>query len=141
MDTLSRERRSWNMSRIRGRDTAPERLVRSILHGMGCRFRLNVSPLPGRPDIVLRKRRTVVLVHGCFWHRHPECKYAYTPKTNIEFWSRKFAENVERDRRTTAALKELGWRVITVWECEARITGKLRSRLRRLLKPSNSREI
>jgi DNA mismatch endonuclease (patch repair protein) len=79
---------------------------------MGCRFRLHVSGLPGRPDVVLSRYRSVVVVHGCFWHRHSDCKFAYTPKTNIEFWARKFSENVDRDRRTTAALKRLGWRVM-----------------------------
>jgi DNA mismatch endonuclease (patch repair protein) len=138
-DRLSRERRSWNMSRIRGRDTAPERHVRSILHRMGCRFRLHVTRLPGRPDVVLPRYRSVVVVHGCFWHRHADCKHAYTPKSNIEFWAKKFNENVDRDRRTTAALKKLGWRVIIVWECELGTPARLRSRLIRLLSGSAGR--
>jgi DNA mismatch endonuclease, patch repair protein len=133
VDKLSRERRSWNMSRIRGRNTVPEREVRSILHSMGCRFRLHAENLPGRPDVVLAKHRTVVVVHGCFWHRHTKCRYAYTPKSNLTFWSTKFNGNVERDRRTTIALRGLGWRVVTVWECELRKPAKLRSRLARLL--------
>src|SRR5262245_349027 len=137
-DRLSPDRRSWNMSRIRGRDTAAERQVRSILHRMGCRFRLHVSGLPGRPDVVLPRYRSVVVVHGCFWHRHADCKYAYSPKSNIEFWARKFIENVDRNRRTTAALKQLGWRVITVWECEIRAPTRLRSRLSRLLRMPRS---
>jgi DNA mismatch endonuclease (patch repair protein) len=132
-DRLSRERRSWNMSRIRGRDTTPEREVRSILHSIGCRFRLHVTSLPGRPDVVLARHRTVVVVHGCYWHRHAKCRYAYTPKSNLAFWTTKFAENVERDRRTAIALRRLGWRVVTVWECELRKPVKLRSRLARLL--------
>jgi DNA mismatch endonuclease (patch repair protein) len=111
----------------------PERQVRSILHRLGFRFRLHAAQLPGRPDVVLRRHRAVVVVHGCFWHRHLDCRYAYTPKSNLSFWSKKFSENVERDRRTTAALKTLGWRVITVWECELRSADKLRSRLARLL--------
>jgi DNA mismatch endonuclease (patch repair protein) len=137
VDNLSRERRSWNMSRIRGRDTAPEREVRSILHSMGCRFRLHVPRLPGRPDVVLPKHRTVVVVHGCFWHRHAKCRYAYTPKSNLAFWSAKFIENVERDRRTAIALRGLGWRVVTVWECELRKRSRLRSRLVRLFGTSH----
>src|SRR4029434_7811658 len=102
-DRLSRERRSWNMSRIRGRDTVPERQVRSILPGFGCRFRLHSAKLPGQPDVVLPRHRSVVLVHGCFWHRHRACRYAYMPKSNVDFWTTKFAENVARDRRTTVA--------------------------------------
>jgi DNA mismatch endonuclease (patch repair protein) len=137
-DRLSPERRSWNMSRIRGRDTAPEREVRSILHRMGCRFRLHVSRLPGRPDVVLPRYRSVVVVHGCFWHRHANCRFAYTPKSNIDFWAKKFDENVDRDRRVAAALKQLGWRVITVWECEVQTPTRLRSRLSRLLLGSRS---
>ena len=117
-DTLSREHRSWNMSRIRGRDTAPERIVRSVLHRLGFRFRLQGAKLPGRPDIVLPKHKTVVVVHGCFWHRHRRCRFAYTPKSNVVFWTRKFEENVERDRRTKRQLRALGWSVVTVWECE-----------------------
>ena len=95
MDLLSQERRSWNMSRIRGKDTMPERLVRSLLHRMGYRFRLHRQDLPGRPDIVLPGRRTVVLVHGCYWHRHDGCRLAYTPKSNQTFWNSKFRENVQ----------------------------------------------
>ena len=118
-DRLSRERRSWNMSRIRGKDTAPERLVRSALHRAGYRFRLHPKALPGHPDIVLPKYRTVVLVHGCFWHRHKGCRFAYTPKSRTAFWNAKFDANVERDRRTARELRRLGWKVVTVWECEA----------------------
>src|SRR5262245_10901695 len=128
VDRLSPERRSWNMSRIRGRDTTPEREVRSILHCLGCRFRVHVSRLPGRPDVVLAKHRTVIVVHGCFWHRHAACKFAYVPKSNVDFWLKKFSENMERDRRTSVALKRLGWRVITVWECEVQSPTRLRSR-------------
>jgi DNA mismatch endonuclease (patch repair protein) len=100
---------------------------------MGCRFRVHVTRLPGRPDVVLSKHRAVVVVHGCFWHRHRHCRYAYTPKSNLAFWSAKFLENAARDRRTAAALKRLGWRVVIVWECELRNPAKLRSRMMRLL--------
>jgi DNA mismatch endonuclease (patch repair protein) len=117
-DRLSRERRSWNMSRIRGKDTAPELLVRSALHRAGYRFRLHRKDLPGRPDVVLPKYRTVVFVHGCFWHRHKRCRFAYTPKSRVAFWQEKFRRNVERDRRKALALRRLGWKVVTVWECE-----------------------
>lgn len=119
VDVLTRERRSWNMSRIRGRDTAPEKLVRSVLHRSGYRFRLHSKKLPGRPDIVLPKHRTVVFVHGCFWHRHRGCRFAYTPKSRIAFWMAKFEGNVERDRRNARELRRLGWKFVTVWECEA----------------------
>lgn len=118
MDRLTPERRSWNMSRIHGRDTRPEREVRSLLHRLGFRFRLNSRALPGTPDVVLPKYRSVVLVHGCFWHRHADCPLAYTPKSHRAFWSHKFAENVARDRKNVAALRASGWQVIVVWECE-----------------------
>ena len=118
MDTLTPEKRSWNMSRIRSKDTKPERVVRSFLHRNGFRFRLHVKNLPGMPDIVLPKYKTVIEVRGCYWHRHEGCKYAYMPKTKVEFWQKKFAENVARDQRTEQELRKLGWNVITVWECE-----------------------
>lgn len=131
MDSLTPERRSWNMSRIKSGNTKPERLVRSLLHRMGYRFRLHRKDLPGRPDIVLPKYRRVVLVHGCYWHRHPDCRLAYTPKSNLEFWQAKFNENVRRDERQNRQLSELGWRVVTVWECETREPAALAERLGR----------
>lgn len=119
-DVVDQQTRSRMMAGIKGRDTKPELAVRSYLHAAGLRFRLHDKHLPGRPDIVLRRYRTVVFVHGCFWHRHPGCRYATVPASRQEFWSSKFASNVERDRRDVASLEELGWRVITVWECETR---------------------
>jgi len=118
-DRISKEHRSWNMSRIRSKDTSPEMRVRSFLHCAGFRFRLHVKNLPGSPDIVLPKHRTVIFVHGCFWHRHGGCKYAYVPKSNIEFWESKFKANVERDKRNIADLEHLGWSVEVIWECES----------------------
>ena len=118
MDRLNKEARSWNMSRIRSKDTTPERVVRSMLHRLGYRFRLHSGLLPGRPDIVLPKYKTVVFVHGCFWHRHARCSLAYMPKSRIEFWKHKFSSNVERDRRVIKALRTKGWQVLVVWECE-----------------------
>ncbi len=106
------------MSRIRGENTRPEIIIRSALHRMGYRFRLHVRALPGRPDIVLPKLKTVVFVHGCFWHRHPGCKYAYNPKSRVEFWQSKFRQNVERDQAVIKELQTLGWKVKTVWECQ-----------------------
>jgi DNA mismatch endonuclease, patch repair protein len=136
MDRLDKKRRSWNMGRIKGRDTAPEIAVRSLLHREGYRFRLNRKDLPGRPDIVLPGRNAVVFVHGCFWHRHCGCKFCYTPKSNKEFWQAKFAGNVERDRKNMQDLKKLGWHVIVVWECELSSPDKLQKRLRKLLTTS-----
>ncbi len=117
-DHLSKKRRSWNMSRIRGRDTGPERKLRSALHRRGVRFRVHDSKLPGKPDIVLCKYRAVIFVHGCFWHRHQGCKHATTPKSNQTFWVEKFRTTVERDKYNSTALKQLGWLVIIAWECE-----------------------
>jgi DNA mismatch endonuclease (patch repair protein) len=129
MDRISPEHRSWNMSRIRGRDTKPEVAVRSILHRLGLRFRLHRGDLPGRPDIVLTRHRTVVLVHGCFWHRHARCQFAYSPKSNTEFWSQKFKTNIVRDQRDRRRLRGLGWRVVVVWECQATDLAALAKRL------------
>ena len=140
MDTLTSEKRSWNMSRIRGENTKPELAVRSMLHHMGYRFRVSDKKLPGKPDIVLPKYRTVIFVHGCFWHRHPGCKFTYTPKSRLEFWSRKFGENVKRDKNNISLLKKIGWLPIVVWECEiesnadavlSRVSGILQRRLKK----------
>ncbi len=117
-DNITKERRSWNMSRISSKNSKPERQVRSVLHRMGYRFRLHVKELPGRPDLVLPKYRTVIFVHGCFWHRHENCKFAYNPKSRIDFWESKFKRNVERDTEVKKELQVLGWKVITIWECE-----------------------
>jgi DNA mismatch endonuclease (patch repair protein) len=116
-DSVDRATRSRMMAGIRGRDTTPERIVRSHLHRAGLRFRLHESRLSGRPDIVLPRWGAVVFVHGCYWHRHPGCRFATTPSTRVEFWTRKFAENVARDRRNVRALRRAGWRVFVVWEC------------------------
>jgi DNA mismatch endonuclease (patch repair protein) len=106
------------MSRIRSKDTKPEIRVRSILHKMGYRFRLHRNDLPGKPDIVLPKYKSVIFVNGCFWHRHENCKYATTPKSNEEFWNRKFSDTVARDKRNWSDLEKLGWRVHVVWQCQ-----------------------
>lgn len=116
-DTLTPHDRSALMGRIRGRDTKPELFIRQSLHAMGYRFRTHVQRLPGCPDLVFSKRNSVILVHGCFWHRHG-CTKTYTPKSREEFWRRKFADNVIRDRRNQNLLEEDGWRVLVVWECE-----------------------
>lgn len=120
MDTLSKQRRSWNMSRIRGKNTKPELTVRSLMHRMGYRFRLHSKDLPGEPDIVMKKYNTVIFVNGCFWHRHMNCKYAYTPKTRKNFWRNKFLKNIRRDKFVRNSLQALGWNVLTIWECQTK---------------------
>ncbi len=120
-DKISKLHRSWVMSRIPNKHTKPELVARSLLHYLGFRFTVNGPKnrqLPGKPDIVLPKQRTVVFVHGCFWHRHPNCKTATTPKANKDYWLNKFARNVERDRHNVQALQSLGWQVVVIWECE-----------------------
>jgi len=128
-DVFTKAKRSEVMSRIRARDTKPERAVRSILHRLGYRFRLHRTDLPGKPDIVLPCLRIVIFVHGCFWHWHEGCRFAYTPKTRTEFWLKKLESNVARDRQVETQLAELDWLVITVWECELRTPEKLTKRL------------
>ena len=118
MDRLSPTRRSWNMSRIKSKDTTPERIVRSFLHKNGFRFRLHAKELPGTPDIVLPKYKIVIEVRGCYWHRHPGCKYSYVPKTRIGFWNKKFNENIQRDIQNARLLANAGYKVLTIWECE-----------------------
>ena len=125
-DRLSKERRSWNMSRIRGKNTTPEKAVRSILHRMGYRFRLHGKKLPGRPDIVLPKYKTVVFVHGCFWHRHRGCKNCTTPTHRRAWWVNKLEGNAERDQAHRRTLRKLGWRIVVVWECETEQAGALK---------------
>jgi DNA mismatch endonuclease (patch repair protein) len=131
-DVHTREQRSRNMAAIRSRNTKPEMRVRSALHAMGFRFRLHRKDLPGRPDIVLAKYRTVIFVHGCFWHCH-RCKYgSVVPATRAEFWAAKRGGNVARDRTRAAALRRLGWRAIVLWECEVRSEEAVLARLRKL---------
>lgn len=123
VDVVDRITRSRMMAGIRGKDTKPELLLRRALHGMGLRYRLHVSGLPGRPDIVLPKYRAAIEIRGCFWHRHADCAFATTPASNIPFWTSKFSETVKRDQRNLEALRKLGWRVAIVWECSIREDG------------------
>lgn len=123
VDVVDRATRSRMMSGIRARNTKPEIALRSALHGLGLRFRINDRRLPGRPDIVLPRHRAVVQVHGCFWHRHAGCRYATTPDSNREFWLEKFGVNMERDERSATALRGLGWRIAVVWECAMKERG------------------
>ncbi|MFP4390373.1 MAG: very short patch repair endonuclease [Desulfococcaceae bacterium] len=130
MDTVSPEKRSEIMGRVRSRNTRPEIRVRSLLHRMGFRFRLHGKDLPGSPDIVLPKYSTVIFVHGCFWHRHPGCPRATTPASRPEHWLPKFRRTVERDRENQDRLRELGWKVIVLWECELETKEDLERKLR-----------
>ena len=116
-DVITPEQRSQCMAAIRGKDTKPEMIVRKFLFSKGMRYRIQVKNLPGRPDIVLPKYRTVIFVKGCFWHGHEGCKYFRLPKSNVEFWSEKIKTNIARDLKNEARLREQGWRVIRVWEC------------------------
>ncbi|MCF7817046.1 MAG: very short patch repair endonuclease [Kiritimatiellales bacterium] len=141
MDSLTPEERSKLMGRIRGKNTKPELAVRSILHRAGYRFSLHRKDLPGKPDIVLRKYNTVVFVHGCFWHRHATCKTASTPKSNVEFWQAKFDRNVANDTKHRRALKKLGWKVVTVWECELKKPAKVLARLRKELTAEHTEKV
>ena len=120
VDRISKEARSYNMSRIRSKDTKPEILVRSYLFSKGLRFRKNDKRYPGSPDIVLPKYKTIVFVHGCFWHRHEGCKYAYVPKSRVEFWQKKFDDNVRRDAVVRQELEKSGIKCLIIWECTIR---------------------
>src|SRR5436305_1263544 len=116
-DIVKPQIRSRMMAGIRGRNTKPEMLVRSWIHKQGLRYRIHVPTLPGKPDLVFPKYRTVLFVHGCFWHQHSGCRFAYTPKQNAAFWQAKLHANVARDERQARELRALGWKVLTVWEC------------------------
>lgn len=132
-DTLTPEQRRRCMAAIRGRDTKPELIVRSLAHQMGYRFRLHRKDLPGKPDIVFPGRRKVIFVHGCFWHQHPRCRFATMPATRPEFWASKLHANRDRDRRIQRQLRRQSWAVLVVWECQTRDLKRLESRLRRFL--------
>ena len=119
-DTISAEARSRNMAAIRSRDTVPEVYIRKLLFAKGYRYRKNTSSVPGHPDLYLAKYGTVVFVHGCFWHRHKNCKYAYTPKSRVEFWEAKFNRNIERDQRVKEEVLNKGLKYLAIWECTIR---------------------
>ena len=131
-DVVSEEQRSYIMSRVASKNTKPELLVRSYLHRRGFRFRIHGKNLPGRPDLVFPKHRAVVFVHGCFWHRHDGCPGTTMPSTRVEFWQNKFDRNMARDQANQAELRELGWRVIVLWECEIGTIAAREERLERL---------
>lgn len=118
MDIWSKEKRSLVMSKIRSKDTKPEIILRSELHKLGYRFRIHKKDLPGKPDIVLPKYKTVIFVHGCFWHYHKNCQEGRIPNTNSKFWKEKLFKNIERDKNHQSSCKNLGWKVLIIWECE-----------------------
>jgi len=132
-DVLTRAQRSFNMSRIRSKDTTPELFVRRLVHSLGYRYRLHGRKLPGRPDLVFASRAKVIFVHGCYWHMH-DCPYGRVkPKTNASFWEKKRQSNVERDRRNVRALRREGWRVLIVWECAIRKPNRIAAAVKRFL--------
>ena len=139
---MTPEQRSRNMAAIKGKDTKPEMIVRKYLFSHGLRFRVQVRKLPGTPDIVLPKYKTVIFVNGCFWHGHEGCKYFRLPKSNVEFWEDKIERNVARDVRNEAELKALGWRVIRIWECEIKTVAQREEYLKllydRIVNPAQS---
>jgi len=132
-DILSRERRSWNMSRIGSKNTTPELRVRSALHAKGIRFRLHRKDLPGKPDIVLPRHNIAIFVHGCFWHRHNGCLDATMPKSNQKFWAEKFTRTTERDQEHINSLESNGWRAFVIWECTTKSKESLNTNIGELL--------
>lgn len=133
LDSLSPAERSERMSRIKGKNTKPELVVRSLIHRMGYRYRLHGKGLPGRPDLVFASKRKVIFVHGCFWHRHEGCHLARLPKSRLDFWQPKLEANAERDKEVERRLAELGWKVLIIWECEVKEEAVLVSRVRAFL--------
>jgi len=134
-DTLTQKERSARMSLVRGKDTRPELAVRTLVHGMGYRYRLHIASLPGKPDLVFAGRKKVIFVHGCFWHRHPSrsCKLARMPKSRPEFWVPKLEGNRLRDERNKRELKRQGWKVLSIWECQIADVASLSKRIRAFL--------
>lgn len=133
IDTLTQEERSERMSRIRNRNTGPEMAVRRIVHGMGYRYRLHRRDVPGTPDLVFGPRRKVIFVHGCFWHRHKNCRLARLPKSRLDFWEPKLEANRIRDERNQYELSRKDWEVLVIWECEIKQESRLRQRIRKFL--------
>lgn len=127
------DKRSWIMSRVKGLDTKPELLVRSIVHRMGLRFRVHRRDLPGNPDIVLPRHGKIIFVHGCFWHGHTRCARSKRPMTHVCFWNKKLDANIERDERFRKELRRMGWKVLVVWQCETHKPQKLLTKLERFL--------
>ncbi len=132
MDRLSPEKRSWLMSRVRGVNTKPEKVVRSLVHRLGFRYRIHVRDLPGKPDLAFRSKRKAIFVHGCFWHGH-RCTKGRLPKSRLDYWEPKIEENRRRDRRKVSALKDMEWDILELWECQLKNPDKIKSRIRRFL--------
>jgi DNA mismatch endonuclease, patch repair protein len=132
-DLLDPQSRSENMRRIRSKDTQPEMVVRRCIHAMGYRYRLHVRDLPGKPDLVFRKTKKVIFVHGCFWHQHSRCREGRVPKSKTKYWRSKLKRNVERDQAHLASLKQLGWKTLVLWECELQNEERLHRRLAKFL--------
>ena len=132
-DVHTKKQRSYNMSQIKGKNTRPEIIIRSLVHRMGYRFRLHQNNLIGKPDIVLARHKKIIFVHGCFWHMH-KCRYGKVrPKTNVKFWEQKRQGNVARDKQNLRKLRSAGWKVLTVWECQTRDLEKLKIKLEKFL--------
>lgn len=138
-ERLSKEARSRLMSKVRGKNTAPELLVRSVLRSLGYRFRVHVADLPGVPDVVIPRLKLCIFVHGCFWHRHPDCARATCPTNNAAFWSEKFSRTVVRDRRTASALRRAGWSVAVIWECKTRDRDALERKISAIARRASKR--
>lgn len=136
MDTALSSKRSAMMRSVKGKNTKPEMVVRRLLHAAGYRFRTNCSEITGTPDLVFTKRKKVIFIHGCFWHRHQGCSRSSTPKTNVSFWETKFRRNKERDEVVRSSLQDDGWTVLIVWECEVKKVESLLERLRHFLGPT-----
>ena len=128
-DHVTRAKRSQMMSLVRSKDTKPEMALRRLVHSLGYRFRLHDARLPGKPDLVFPSRHKVIFVHGCFWHRHARCRYTTSPRTRVRFWQAKFCANIERDARTRRELRKLGWKVLTIWQCQLKNPQKLEERI------------
>jgi DNA mismatch endonuclease (patch repair protein) len=137
MDTLSPQERSERMSRVKGRDTKPELLVRRLVYGMGYRYRLHAEALPGKPDLVFRQRKCAIFVHGCFWHRHRGCALCRLPKSRLNFWKPKLEGNRKRDLRNQRKLRRDGWRILVIWECELTDERKVRRTVLKFLEPKS----
>jgi DNA mismatch endonuclease (patch repair protein) len=132
-DHLTKKKRSWNMSRIRSRDTAPEKVVRKTLTELGARYRLHAKQLPGKPDIVIKKNKTAIFINGCFWHQHKGCKRKTMPKGNRNYWKPKLERNVKKQKADIKTLRKDDWKVGIVWECETRDEDKLKNKLQKIL--------
>ncbi|MBI3774891.1 MAG: DNA mismatch endonuclease Vsr [Gammaproteobacteria bacterium] len=139
-DTVSKSVRRKIMASVPQAHTKPERIVRSMLHGLGYRFGLHKRNLPGSPDIVLTRYKLGVFVHGCFWHQHSKCKYARRPSSRLDYWENKLDENVERDKRKLVELKHLGWKTLIIWQCETKSIARLRKKISRYMLERSSKD-